>query len=67
MMNIGKVGTPFHYSNSYLRSPAFLGFKIPYRIVQGIVRGLSEYFRLGEPSIGNDNILLVVIVKNYYY
>lgn len=66
MMNIGNVRAPFHYSNTYVRSHAFLGFKIPSRMGQGIVCG-SEYFRLGEPSIGNDNILSVVIVKNYYY
>jgi Transposase DDE domain len=49
-MNIGKVGAPFHYSNSYVTFLAFLkiGFKIPYRMVQGIVRGLSEYVRIVE-------------------
>jgi len=43
-MNIGKVGAPFQYSDSYVRFLAFLkiGFKIPYRMVQGKVRGLSE-------------------------
>jgi hypothetical protein len=42
-MNIGKVGAPFHYSNTYVTFLAFLkiGFKIPYRMVQGIVCGLS--------------------------
>ena len=71
-MNIGKVGAPFQYSDSYIQFLAFLkiGFKIPYRMVQGIVRGLSEYVRIGKeihfthirrrmikikPSIGNDN------------
>ena len=71
-MNIVKVGAPFHYSNSYVTFLAFLkiGFKIPYRMVQGIVRGLSEYVRIVEeihfthirrrmirikPSIRNDN------------
>lgn len=71
-MNIGKVGAPFQYSDSYIQFLAFLkiGFKIPYRMVQGIVRGLSEYVRIGEeihfthirrrmikikPSIRNDN------------
>ena len=71
-MNIGKVGAPFQYSDSYIQFLAFLkiGFKIPYRMVQGIVRGLSEYVRIVEeihfthirrrmikikPSIGNDN------------
>jgi hypothetical protein len=43
-MNKGKVGAPFQYSDSYVRFLAFLkiGFKIPYRMVQGIVRGLAE-------------------------
>jgi hypothetical protein len=71
-MNIGKVGAPFQYSDSYVQFLAFLkiGFKIPYRMVQGIVRGLSENVRIVEeihfthirrrmtkikPSIGNDN------------
>jgi hypothetical protein len=49
-MNIGKVGAPFQYSDSYVHFLAFLkiGFKIPYRMVQGIVRGLSEYVRIFE-------------------
>jgi hypothetical protein len=71
-MNIGKVGAPFQYSDSCVLFLAFLkiGFKIPYRVVQGIVRGLSEYVRIVEeihfthirrrmikikPSIGSDN------------
>jgi Transposase DDE domain len=71
-MNIGKVGAPFQYSDSYVQFLAFLkiGFKVPYRMVQGIVRGLSEYVRIVEeihfthirrrmlsikPSIGNVN------------
>lgn len=70
-MNKGKVGAPFQYSDSYVEFLAFLkiGFKIPYRMVQGIVRGLSEYVRIEEihfthirrrmikikPSIVNDN------------
>jgi hypothetical protein len=38
-MNNGKVGAPFRYSDSYVQFLAFLkiGFKIPYRMVQGIV------------------------------
>ena len=50
MMNIGKVGTPFQYSDSYVRFLAFLkiGFKIPYPKVQGIVRGLVEYVKIVE-------------------
>jgi hypothetical protein len=51
-MNKGKVGAPFQYpySSSYIEFVAFLkvGFKIPYRTVQGIVRGLSEYLRIEE-------------------
>jgi DDE family transposase len=49
-MNKGKVGAPFQYSDSYIEFVAFLkvGFKIPYRTVQGIVRGLSEYVRIEE-------------------
>lgn len=71
-MNIGKVGAPFQYSDSYVWFLAFLkiGFKIPYRMVQGIVRGLAEYVKIVEeihftqirkrmirikPSIENDN------------
>jgi hypothetical protein len=48
-MNNGKVGVaPFQYSDSYVQFLVFLkiGFKIPYRMVQGIVRGLSEYVRI---------------------
>jgi hypothetical protein len=49
-MNKGKVGAPFQYPYSYIEFVAFLkvGFKIPYRTVQGIVRGLSEYLRIEE-------------------
>jgi hypothetical protein len=49
-MNIDKVGAPFQYSDSYVQFLAFLkiGFKIPYRMVQGIVRGLSDYVRIEE-------------------
>src|SRR5215467_3846746 len=71
-MNIGKVGAPFQYSDSYVRFLAFLkiGLRIPYRMVQGIVRGLAEYTKIVEeihfthirkrmigikPSIENDN------------
>jgi hypothetical protein len=71
-MNIGKVGAPFQYSDSYVRFLAFLkiGLRIPYRMVQGIVRGLAEYVKIVEeihfthirkrmigikPSIENDN------------
>lgn len=49
-MNKDKVGAPFQYPDSYIQFLAFLkvGFKIPYRTVQGIVRGLSEYIRIEE-------------------
>ena len=49
-MNKGKAGGPFRYPHSYIEFVAFLkvGFKIPYRTVQGIVRGLSEYLRIEE-------------------
>jgi hypothetical protein len=49
-MNKGKVGAPFQHPRSYIEFVAFLkvGFKIPYRTVQGIVYGLSEYIRIEE-------------------
>ena len=49
-MNKGKVGAPFEYSYTYIQFLAFLkiGFKISYRTVQGIVRGLSDYIRIEE-------------------
>ena len=49
-MNKGKVGAPFQYPYSYIEFVAFLkvGFKIPYRTVQGIVRGLSEILKIEE-------------------
>jgi hypothetical protein len=49
-MNQGKVGAPFEYSHSYIYFLAFLriGFKIPYRIVQGIIRGLADYLKIEE-------------------
>src|SRR5215469_7283737 len=49
-MNKGKVGAPFEYSRAYIQFLAFLktGFKISYRTVQGIVRGLSDYIRIEE-------------------
>jgi hypothetical protein len=42
-MNEGKVGAPYEYPDLYIQFLAFLklGFRIPYRTVQGIVRGLS--------------------------
>ena len=49
-MNKGKIGSPFEYSSTYIQFLAFLkiGFKIAYRTVQGIVRGLSDYIRIEE-------------------
>jgi Transposase DDE domain len=49
-MNKGKVGAPFEFSDSYIHFLAFIkiGFKIAYRTVQGIVRGLSDYIRIEE-------------------
>ena len=49
-MNKGKVGAPFEYSYTYIQFLAFLkiGFKISYRTVQGIVRGLADYIRIEE-------------------
>jgi len=49
-MDIGKVGAPFEYSHSYIHFLAFLkiGFKIAYRTVQDIVRGLSDYMKIEE-------------------
>ena len=49
-MNEGKVGAPFEYSRSYIHFLAFLkiGFKVAYRTVQGITRGLSDYIRIEE-------------------
>jgi len=49
-MNDGKVRAPFEYSHNYIQFLAFLkiGFRIAYRTVQGIVRGLSDYIRIEE-------------------
>ena len=49
-MNKRKIGAPFEYSRTYIQFLAFLktGFKISYRTVQGIVRGLSDYLRIEE-------------------
>src|SRR5207248_11021971 len=71
-MNEGKVGAPFEYSRTYIQFLAFLkiGFKIAYRTVQGIIRGLSDYIRIEEihftqirrrilkvkPSVGDLNL-----------
>ncbi|MGB7638555.1 MAG: IS5 family transposase [Nitrososphaeraceae archaeon] len=71
-MNKGKVGAAFEYSHTYIQFLAFLkiGFKIAYRTVQGIIRGLSDYIKIQEihftqirrrilkvkPSVGNLNL-----------
>ena len=71
-MNKGKVGAPFEYPRTYIQFLAFIkiGFKISYRTVQGIIRGLSDYLRIKEihftqirrrilrvkPSVGNPNL-----------
>ncbi|MFY9798768.1 MAG: transposase [Candidatus Nitrosopolaris sp.] len=49
-MNEGKVGAPYEYPDSYIQFLAFLklGFRIPYRTVQGIVHGLSENVKIEE-------------------
>jgi hypothetical protein len=49
-MNKGKVGASFEYSHSYIHFLAFLkiGFKIAYRTVQGIIRGLADYLKIEE-------------------
>ena len=49
-MNKGKVGAPFEYSRTYIQFLAFLkiGFKIAYRTVQGIIRGLSDYIKIED-------------------
>ena len=47
---MGRLEPPFEYSHTYIQVLAFLkiGFKIAYRTVQGIVRGLSDYIRIEE-------------------
>lgn len=49
-MNKGKVGAAFEYSHTYIQFLAFIkiGFKIAYRTVQGIIRGLSDYIKIEE-------------------
>ena len=71
-MNKGKVGAAFEYSHTYIQFLAFLKiwFKIAYRTVQGIIRGLADYIKIEEihftqirrrilkvkPSVGNLNL-----------
>jgi len=49
-MNADKLGRPFEFPNSYISFLAFveLGFDIPYRTLEGIVREMSEYVRFVE-------------------
>jgi hypothetical protein len=50
VMNQDKLGRPFEFPNSYISFLAFVkvGFDIPYRTLEGIVRELSEYVRFVE-------------------
>ena len=74
-MNTGKVGAPFQYSDSYVQFLAFLkiGFKVPIRMVQGIVRRLSEYVRIVEEihlgCLGLNHqleMVMIMIMRNQY-
>lgn len=49
-MNNDKLGRPFEFTDSYIQFLAFIktGFDAPYRIVQGVLRALSEYIRFVE-------------------
>jgi len=49
-MNVEKLGRPYEFPNSYISFLSFMkvGFDIPYRTVEGIVRELSEYVRFVE-------------------
>jgi len=49
-MNRSKLGRPYEFPNSYISFLAFVkvGFDIPYRTLEGIVRELSEYVRFVE-------------------
>ena len=52
-MNIRKAGAPFQYSDGYVTFLAFLkiGFKMPYRMVQGVeLRNEMEKYRLEDPK-----------------
>ena len=50
MNHPNKLGRPFEFPESYISFVAFLkiGFKLPYRMVQGAVRALSKVIRLEE-------------------
>ncbi len=49
-MNADKLGRPYEFPNSYISFLSFVkvGFDIPYRTLEGIVRELSEYIRFVE-------------------
>lgn len=49
-INREKLGRPFEFPNSYISFLAFVkvGFDIPYRTLEGVVRALSEYIRFVE-------------------
>jgi transposase len=49
-MNQNKLGRPFEFPNSYISFLSFVkvGFDVPYRTLEGIVRELSEYVRFVE-------------------
>ncbi len=46
----GKLGRPFEFPDPYIEFLVFLklGFKLPYRMVQGAVRALSKVIRIEE-------------------
>src|SRR3989304_7211795 len=46
----GKLGRPFEFPDAYVEFLAFLkiGFKLPYRTVQGAVRALSKVIRIEQ-------------------
>src|SRR4030067_2838105 len=50
MNHPNKLGRPFEFPESYISFVAFLkiGFKLPYRMVQGAVRALSKVIRIEE-------------------
>ena len=50
MNHPNKLGRPFEFPDSYIMFVSFLkiGFKLPYRMVQGAVRALSKIIRIEE-------------------
>jgi len=55
MNHPGKLGRPFEFPESYIGFVSFLkiGFKLPYRMVQGAVRALSKVIRIEEMHFTN--------------